>query len=104
MNKQISKTNILNYLKKKKDELYKQYGVTTLGLYGSYARDEATKDSDIDIFYKRDDKFELQSGLDFLNIGEKLAKEFNVSKVDFVSLDYMNPIIKYYAKKDFIYV
>ena len=100
----MNKQQILHYLKNKKNELYTQYGITTLGLYGSYARDEATKDSDIDIFYKRDDKFELQSGLKFLNISDKLAKELNVNKVDFVSLEHMNPIVKYYAQKDFIYV
>lgn len=100
----MTKVEIIIYLKNKKDEFYAKYGITTLGLYGSYARDEATNSSDVDIFYERDKNFELQSGLDFLNIGEKLAKELKVSKVDFVSLDYMNPIVKYYAKKDFIYV
>ncbi|MEA3316265.1 MAG: nucleotidyltransferase domain-containing protein [Campylobacterota bacterium] len=100
----MRKNDIINYLELKKNELYKKYGVTTLGLYGSYARDEATQNSDIDIFYERDKSFELKSGLEFLNISEKLANELNVKKVDFVSLESMNPIIKYYAKKDFIYV
>nr|WP_287413295.1 nucleotidyltransferase domain-containing protein [Pseudodesulfovibrio sp.] len=100
----MTKTDIITYLQNKKDELYQFYGITTLGLYGSYARDEATKNSDIDIFYKRDKSFDLQSGLDFLNISDKLANDLHVSKVDFVSLDFMNPIIKHYATKDFIYV
>ena len=100
----MTKSDVLLYLKNKKDELHQQYGITTLGLYGSYARDEATSNSDVDIFYERDKKFELSSGLDFLNIGDRLANDLNVSKVDFVSLDFMNPIIKHYAKKDFIYV
>ncbi len=100
----MTKSDILTYLKSKKDELHQLYGITSLGLYGSYARDEATSNSDIDIFYERDKKFELNSGLDFLNISDKLANDLHVSKVDFVSLEFMNPIIKYYAKKDFIYV
>lgn len=100
----MTKIEVITFLKNKKDEFYAKYGITTLGLYGSYARDEATNSSDVDIFYERDKNFDLQSGLDFLNIGEKLAKELKVSKVDFVSLDYMNPIVKHYAKKDFIYV
>jgi len=99
-----SKEKILKYLTNKKEELSKKYGITKLGLYGSYARDEATDQSDIDIFYERDSSFELKSGLDFLTINESLAKELNVSKVDFVSLKFMNPIVKYYAEKDFIYV
>ena len=93
----MNKTIVLQYLKNKKNELHKLYGIDTLGLYGSYA-------SDVDIFYTRDSSFELQSGLEFLKIGETIALELDVPKVDFVSLDFMNPIIKHYAKKDFIYV
>lgn len=100
----MTKHLILEYLKNHKQELHDKYGIKSLGLYGSYARGEATSNSDIDIFYERDNSFELDSGLSFLNISEKLAKDLNVPKVDFVSLSFMNPIIKYYAKKDFIYV
>jgi predicted nucleotidyltransferase len=59
----MNKLIILKYLKNKKDELHKHYGIEKLGLYGSYARDEATPLSDVDIFYTRDSKFELKSGL-----------------------------------------
>lgn len=100
----MTKTQILEYLKSKKPEFETKYGITTIGLYGSYARDEANENSDIDIFYDRDSNFELSSGLEFMRIGDELASELNVSKVDFVGLKYMNPIIKHYAKKDFIYV
>ena len=100
----MTKLLILNYLNSKKKELHDKYGIITLGLYGSYARDEATDKSDIDIFYERDAGFELDSGLEFLNIGDELADELNVEKVDFVSLLFMNPVIKHYAQKDFIYV
>ncbi len=100
----MNRSTVIKYLKNKKDELHKLYGIDTLGLYGSYARDEATSSSDVDIFYRRDNSVELKSGLEFLKINEMLAAELNVPKVDFVSLDFMNPIIKHYAKKDFIYV
>jgi predicted nucleotidyltransferase len=100
----MTKTEILEYLKSKKPEFAIKYGITTIGLYGSYARDEANENSDIDIFYDRDSSFELNSGLEFMRISDEVANELNVSKVDFVGLKYMNPIIKHYAKKDFIYV
>ena len=100
----MTKGTIISYLKNKKNEFYDSYGITTLGLYGSYARDEATDGSDVDIFYERDKNFELQSGLEFLNISQNIANDLHVPKVDFVSLECMNPIIKHYAKKDFIYV
>ena len=98
------KTDIINYLKSKKEIFKNKYGITTLGLYGSYARDEATQESDVDIFYERDKSFKLKSGLEFMFLDDEIAKELNVDKVDFVKLSSMNPIIKYYAKKDFIYV
>ncbi len=100
----MTKNIILNYLKNKKEELRNKYGIISLGLYGSYARDEATDNSDIDIFYERDSNFELESGLEFMNINQQFANDLHVPKVDFVSLSFMNPIIKHYAKKDFIYV
>jgi len=100
----MTKTRLLNYLKTIKKELHKKYGIVSLGLYGSYARGEATDTSDVDIFYERDKNFQLDSGLELMNLDEKLAKELQVPKVDFVSLEFMNPIIKHYAKKDFIYV
>lgn len=100
----MTKIQIIEHLKAKKDELRQRYGVTTLGLYGSYARDEAGEGSDVDVFYERDSGFELESGLEFLRVADELAQELGVPKVDFVGLKYMNPIIKHYAKKDFIYV
>jgi len=69
------KETILNYLKAHKQNFQKKYGIVTLGLYGSYARDSATKESDIDIFYERDRNFALKSGLEFLVLAEEIAKE-----------------------------
>lgn len=52
MSKEIDKTNILNYLKEHYSEFKNKYNVEKIGLFGSYARDEATENSDIDIFVK----------------------------------------------------
>ena len=52
MSKPIDKTNILNYLKEHYSEFKNKYNVEQIGLFGSYARDEATENSDIDIFVK----------------------------------------------------
>lgn len=57
----MTKTKLLDYLKNIKEELKNKYGITTLGLYGSHARDEATQASDIDIFYERDKNFQLSN-------------------------------------------
>jgi uncharacterized protein len=94
----MTKTEILKYLESKKDEFREKYGITTLGLYGSYARGEATEASDVDIFYERDDGFELKSGFEFLRISDELALGLNTKKVDFVGLKYMNPIVRHCQK------
>jgi predicted nucleotidyltransferase len=100
----VTKDDILNYLKKNKKKFYKEFGIVTIGLFGSYAKDSANSNSDVDIFYERDKNFELKSGFEFLSLPKKIAKDLNVKKVDFVKLSSMNPIIKHYAKEDFIYV
>jgi len=45
----LNKEIICTLLRSKKDEMSKRYGVTRIGLCGSYARDEQREDSDIDI-------------------------------------------------------
>lgn len=46
----MTKENILDYLKSHKEEFRQKYGVEKIGIFGSYARDEASDDSDIDVF------------------------------------------------------
>lgn len=52
----VTKEMILDYLRELKPKLAKD-GVTKLGLFGSYAKDEATINSDIDIVINVNDKF-----------------------------------------------
>jgi predicted nucleotidyltransferase len=68
-----------------------QYGVETLGVFGSYTRGEQTKKSDIDILVTfRED---AHPGLfEFLDLEEFLAKKLGL-KVDLVSKDALKPYI-----------
>lgn len=53
----MNKEEIINKLKELKPT-YQKEGLEILGLFGSYAKDEQTKNSDIDIAYRLDyDKF-----------------------------------------------
>jgi predicted nucleotidyltransferase len=45
----MTKEIILDYLHQHKEEFNKRFGVTKIALFGSYARNEATPTSDIDI-------------------------------------------------------
>ena len=56
----MTKETILNYLSAHKSEFQKAYEVEKIGLFGSYARNEAHTDSDIDIFVQmKPDLFKL---------------------------------------------
>ena len=46
----MTKNDILEVLVQEKKYLQDTYEIDKIGLFGSYAKDEATKDSDIDIY------------------------------------------------------
>lgn len=48
-NKALTRDEVIVQLRKHKPELEKQFGVATLALFGSTARDESAEDSDIDL-------------------------------------------------------
>ncbi len=45
----MDKSEVIKKLKALKPRLEKEYGLTTLALFGSYSRDEQTTESDIDL-------------------------------------------------------
>jgi len=46
----MTKEEILAKLKQHKSYMQQEFGVEKIGLFGSYARDEAQEDSDVDIY------------------------------------------------------
>ena len=98
MSKPIDKTNILNYLKEHYSEFKSKYNVEQIGLFGSYARDEATENSDIDIFVKM-----KPSLFDMVAIKEQIENDLD-RKVDIVR-EHKNikPIFLKMIQKDLIY-
>ena len=47
----LTRDNILQILRDNKEHLAEKYGVTKLGLFGSFARGEATEESDVDVCF-----------------------------------------------------
>ena len=45
----LTREDILTFLRDNKERFAEQYGVTKLGLFGSFARNEATEESDVDV-------------------------------------------------------
>ena len=60
---------IINYLTEHKEQFTKDFGITKIGLFGSYSRHEAINDSDIDIL------IELKKDLTDIYEKKSLLKE-----------------------------
>ncbi|MBZ0203305.1 MAG: nucleotidyltransferase domain-containing protein [Ignavibacteria bacterium] len=84
----LNKENIIEFLQKNKSYLHDKYGVESIGLMGSYARDEQTEESDIDLIVK----FKEVDYSNLVKLTAFLEEEFG-SKVDVVIDD------KYLSKK-----
>ncbi len=77
MSTNLNKTVIINFLKKNLPLLKEKYNVEKIGLFGSYARDEATEESDIDIFVKMPPKMFDRIAIKNL-LQEELGKEVDI--------------------------
>jgi len=96
----MTRSEIIAILKQYKKENSEKYGINHIGIFGSYSRDTATGDSDIDIVIETQepDLYKL------VHIKEELEKLFNKS-VDIVrNREKMNPYLKKRIEKDALYV
>ncbi len=98
----VLKDEILEFLRESRDELFSEYQIAKLGLFGSFARNEGTEESDIDLI------IEFQPNTD--NISEKkskikdlVGKKFN-REVDLCREKYIKPYFKSQILKSVIYV
>jgi len=96
----LNKEQILHFLTQHKQDFFTKYQISDMALFGSYARGENTKDSDIDIAIetKLSDYFKLY------DFKEELEKQFH-TKVDIVRLrEKMNPSLKKRIVSEGVYV
>ena len=90
---------IIEKLKKHKPELQKKYPVSRLGVFGSYARREATEKSDIDIAVEINGTM----GLSFVAMADEIENLFGI-KTDIIPLRSIKPHYLQYVEKDIVYV
>lgn len=95
----MTKEDILNFLRIHKQELQNNFSLTKIGLFGSYAKDMAHENSDIDIVIESNKKdFFLREDLkEYLESNFKLPVD--VGYIDSIRTYYKNKI-----EKDIIYV
>ncbi len=102
------KNSILKSLKSLQNK-YKKYGFLIVGVFGSYARDEENKESDIDILYDVNELFlKKYSGwsaiLQMESIKKDIQETLKISTVDLASVDNNSITFQKMIKNELIYV
>ena len=91
---------ILNFIADHKEVFFEKHGVTKIGLFGSYARNDATKNSDINIAVEQVDQRKSLHG--FFSLKHELKEAFHM-KVDLGIEGTLKPLAKKYIMQDIIY-
>ncbi len=91
--------NILHTLRQHKPELQRKYPVARFGVFGSYARGDATEESDINIAVD----ITGPMGLNFVALADEIEALFG-TKTDVVPSRSINPEYRHLVEKDIIYV
>jgi predicted nucleotidyltransferase len=93
-----TKDEIIAFLKQNKQQIQEKYKVNSIALFGSFARDEATQNSDIDILIDMTPSFD-----NFFDLKYFLEDEFKTT-VDLGKEKNIRLLIKNKIQEDLIYV
>ena len=94
-----TREEILAGLGAAKSDLQERFRVRTLALFGSYARNQQTERSDVDILVEVDPSI----GLGFVSLAEELERRLH-ERVDLVSSRAVKPNRRRLIEPDLIYV
>ena len=94
-----TREEILASLGAAKTELQERFRVRTLALFGSYARNQQTEKSDVDILVEVDPAI----GLGFVSLADELERRLQ-QRVDLVSSRAVRPNRRRLIEPDLIYV
>jgi len=95
----MNRETIIQYLSDHKTEFEQKFGVSKIGLFGSYARRQNHKDSDIDIIVE----LEKPDLLTLVAIKQKIEEDLGIN-VDIIrNRERMNRTLKKRIERDAIY-
>ena len=98
----IYQSQILQYLSANKQDFSRKYRLKKLGIFGSYARNEQTPISDLDLLIEfEDDTSDLTEKKDFLR--KQIQSVFSI-QVDICREKYIKPVFRQQILSDAIYV
>jgi uncharacterized protein len=92
--------NIIKQLQKMNSQLNQDFGVSKMGVFGSYARGEQKKDSDIDVLVEFDRPVNL---FEFSRLKSYLSRQLGIN-VDLVTPGGLKPLIKDNILKSVAYI
>ena len=95
----MTRDQILDFLRQHKQELHDRFGVTKIGLFGSYARGEARDDSDVDVAIE----LSRNTADSYFGLLHFLEDSFD-ARIDLGIESNFKPIIKPYIMREIIYV
>ncbi len=98
----MNRNEVLSSLETLKHNLEENYGVTKIGLFGSYSRNQENPNSDVDIIFEVDKETKF-SMFKYLRLNKLLEDTFQL-KVDLVREANVKEALKPYIQKDVIYV
>ena len=96
----MKKEDIIKILKETKDDARQNYKAEIKGIFGSYARGEEKRDSDVDILVMFSEGATL---FNFVGLADFLEEKLNV-KVDLVPIDTVRTEIKRQVLNEAIYL
>ena len=96
-----SKEYILNALRNSKPELYR-FGIRDIGLFGSYARNEHSEKSDIDILI--DFNPDMESYDNYMAVYDIFENLFKNERIEIVTKNGLSPYIGPKILKEVMYV
>lgn len=86
----------LAQIEKKIAPILEKYGIKSAGVFGSYARGEANKDSDLDILIDYDVTLSL---FELVALERELSEALNV-KVDVVTKKFLHRLVEPFIMRD----
>ena len=92
--------SILTTIKRLKDQIKQNYKAEIKGIFGSYARNEQTRQSDIDILVEFQQDADL---FDFVGLSQFLEEHLSC-KVDVVPLSSIREEVKSYVLREALYI
>ena len=95
----IEVSKVLKEIRRNMRVLREQYGVRSIGVFGSYARGEQRRRSDLDIIV---DYYEVPSLFEFVSLRDYLCK-LTGRKVDLVRAPALKPPISKQVLKEAVY-